>query len=194
METLVQATSHREVSQYAIRYNSIDREDLHSVISSVQAYCQNKIRSTIDLIVTRFQVVHSVTLYTDFNHHVLRDQNGTRFHGTRVNVISCTKSVVFRTGNFMKLPSAQNRYVHLLYRILYKSDNKCRKDTNSFILLSKLWLSTRQLSRNSYPSIFLFSRFTQYTFTYSTSIKVGRDSSVGIATRYGLAGQGIESR
>jgi len=41
---------------------------------------------------------------------------------------------------------------------------------------------------------FLPSLFTCALFNYSTCSSVGRDSSVGIATRYGLDGLGIESR
>ena len=38
------------------------------------------------------------------------------------------------------------------------------------------------------------SGFLNTVFTWISCLKTGRDSSVGIATRYGLGGQGIESR
>ena len=42
-------------------------------------------------------------------------------------------------------------------------------------------------------NIFLAPSVYMYIYIY-TYVKVGRDSSVGVATRYGLKGPGIESR
>jgi hypothetical protein len=43
-------------------------------------------------------------------------------------------------------------------------------------------------------SLYILRLFKDFHYSWNKSHVVGRDSSVGIATRYGLDGQGIETR
>ena len=65
---------------------------------------------------------------------------------------------------------------------------------NSFLLMIKFSLHILFLNLHSFRMSLLLSGSSSNPFEFLNDLYVGRDSSVGIATRYGLDGPGIESQ
>jgi hypothetical protein len=83
-----------------------------------------------------------------------------------------------------------------LYKILPKSEKNVEIwDTFSLAPLKRLAFTASPFMKLKNTQLCYVKTYYEYTeFQLSTLINMGRDSSVGIATGYGLDGLGIESR